>query len=1072
MLLGRAAELAAVDAALATAAEGRGRLLLFVGEAGIGKTRLADEASSRARARGLRVAWGRTWEGAGALPCWPWTQIVRELLDDGVPLAPSEAAQLSSIVPELVAAEPPPVEADGFRTFDALLQLLRRAARAAPRLLVLDDLHAADRSTLLGLHFVARALRDLPLAVIATHREAEARVRADARDQLERIAREGTRLTLSRLGEADVAALLAERIGPAAAEASRAVHRSTEGNPLYVHEVARLLASDGGVRQRQMPDGIRAAVAGHVALLRAPTRRLVGVAALFGRTFSRAALRAVAGIGDDEVAAALDEAAEAGVVTASPEGAAFTHVLLAEALASQLPSSERARLHGAIAAWWMARAGGDARSSLAEIAHHLLEADGDPAEAIGWARRAASTALQRFAFDQAADLYARALAFVPRLGDGARVGIELVIGRGEALAKACAFDEALALCEEAARQARAIGAADLEARAAIASASYFNSLVPNPEVVALLERALEHVGESAPAWRARLLAQLSCTVYPSPVPGHTAGLAAEAIAIARRLEDPEVLLPVLHDASISGLPHTMRSDERLALGRELSALARSLEDAPALMRGRIFEVFGAMERGDRVAVEEELRSMDRSLGRSIGRSLGGSGGAIRERSLLCLVRALDARMQGRFAEADACIEEACEIGLPEDEPRHRSLHAWAQAYTRGNRDDLRAARGFGDIRIPPFGGAWVAAAIGELDEARARLRAPLPSGDLASPAMLAALADACVLAADAVAAEALYPILLGAAGELLAFGPVISIGPVDRILGGLATLRGDRVGAAAFFERAITLCERAGALPFLARTLAQYGRLLASERPERARTLLDRARALARSMGMETLGEEIEGIEAPRAPAARAVPPAPSVTLAREGETWVLSDGASEVRLRDSKGLAYLDELLRQPHREIHVAELYGRGAGAVELGDAGPLVDASARRRYERRLADLEDELREAEAFADPGRASRAEQEIERLAEELARAVGLGGRERRAASLTERARINVQRRLRDVLSRVARSAPALGRHLELTIKTGTFCSYCPLDPPPGCPRAAATDGAEPSPPAASSASR
>jgi predicted ATPase len=380
VVFGRARELAAIDEALAGAREGRGRLLVFVGEPGIGKTRLAEEATTRARALDVRAAWGRTWDEPGAPPGWPWTQIARAVVDDGVPIAPAERAGLAAIVPDLADAGGAPAAADELRTFDALLGLLRRAGRAAPRLVVLDDLHAADRLTLLGLHFVARAIRDLPVVVIATYRDAEARIRAEVQAVFARIARESIRFDLARLQEVEVAELLAARGGRAAAASWRAVHRTTEGNPLFVHEIAQLIETgrlDPDDPTAPLPDGVRAAIDGHVALLAPPTRSLLAVAAMLGRSFSRAELAAVTGAGDDDLDAALADASAAGVVAPAPGGGAFRHVLLAEALIAALPRGDRARLHGAIAAAAIAGAVGDAR--LTEIAHHLLEAGGDPA---------------------------------------------------------------------------------------------------------------------------------------------------------------------------------------------------------------------------------------------------------------------------------------------------------------------------------------------------------------------------------------------------------------------------------------------------------------------------------------------------------------------------------------------------------------------------------------------------------------------------------------------------------------------------------------------------------------------
>jgi tetratricopeptide (TPR) repeat protein len=1037
VLLGRAAELGSIEQALAAAREGHGGLLLVTGEAGIGKTRLADEASARARALGFHVAWGRTWDGPEIPPCWAWTQIVRELIDDGVPVAPGERAELAAVVPEVLeTGDRPHLD---FRTFDALVRLTRRAARNVPRLLVFDDLHAADAGTLQALHLLTRSLRDRQLLVIATHREAEARMRAGARELFERMAAEGTRLSLSRLGEDDVEALLRQRLGSIASGAAREIHRYTEGNPLYVHEVARVLAakpaSGGPSPERVPPEGIRGAIASHIALLSSSTRALLAAAALVGRRVTVETLAAIASIDHELAAATLSEAAEAGIVRLAPEGAELTHVLLARALVATLPPRERRRLHGVIAAHWEARSRGDAR--LAEIAHHLLRADGDPARAIGVARRAAAHALQHLAVDQAADLYERALARVPELPDGERVAIELIIGRGEILARTRRLDEALALCKEAARRARAIDAPDLEARAAIAAATYFNFMLVRPEIVNLLERALGAVADRHDGARARLLAMLSCALYPSPVPEQTADLAREAIALARRTGDPEVLLAVLHDAALSGWGHDMAPDARVELGREMTDLAERVDDPMRGVRARLVEIIGEIERGEVDWIEERLRAVDRAVQAS----------TVPERGLLALVRGMHARLHGRFAESDVCIEECLEITIPEERPMHRAMHVWGQAYTRGNTDDLLAAHALGAIRMPPFGSVWVAAALGEVAAVERRLREPLPTGDFAAPTMIAALADACVLVADRDAVEGLYRLMIPAAGRFITFGPVVGAGPSDRILGGLAALRGDLGVAERHFERAIVLCERGGATPFLARTLAQYGRILSEVEPERAAPLLERAHVLARSIGMTTLASQIEQ-KRTNAPASPPPLRAESLELRRDGEIWTLSFGADQVQLKHSKGLSYLDELVRHPHREVHAADLVGRGVPAVEIGDAGPMLDARARQEYERRLEDLEEELHEAEAFGDQLRASRAQTEIEAIAEELSRAVGLGGRARRSGSLTERARINVQRRLKDVIVRASAGAPRLARHLEQSIKTGTFCCYRPLEHP------------------------
>jgi len=179
----------------------------------------------------------------------------------------------------------------------------------------------------------------------------------------------------------------------------------------------------------------------------------------------------------------------------------------------------------------------------------------------------------------------------------------------------------------------------------------------------------------------------------------------------------------------------------------------------------------------------------------------------------------------------------------------------------------------------------------------------------------------------------------------------------------------------------------------------------------------------------------------------------------REGEFWTVAFEGTAFRLRDSKGLHYIAALLREPGRERHALDLVGSqapaagsavragadvGAGLHAAGDAGPVLDPQAKAQYRARLNELEEELREAEQWNDPERAARAKEERELLAHELASAVGLGGRDRKAGSDAERARINVTRAIKAVLDRITENSPPLAKHFEATLHTGTFCSYVP----------------------------
>jgi hypothetical protein len=178
----------------------------------------------------------------------------------------------------------------------------------------------------------------------------------------------------------------------------------------------------------------------------------------------------------------------------------------------------------------------------------------------------------------------------------------------------------------------------------------------------------------------------------------------------------------------------------------------------------------------------------------------------------------------------------------------------------------------------------------------------------------------------------------------------------------------------------------------------------------------------------------------------------------REGDYWSIVFEGRTVRVRDLKGMRYLARLLADPGREYHVLDLVAAETGSdaqgasshaaglprSALGDAGEGLDAQAKDAYRRRLAEIDDDLEQARAIGDAERAAQANAERDFLVQELARAFGLGGRDRRAASASERARAAVTRAVRQAMTRIAEHHPQLGQHLGRTIRTGTYCAYVP----------------------------
>src|SRR5262245_40100053 len=322
--IGRDAELAELSAGLEDALAGRGRLFLIAGEPGIGKTVLAEQLAICALERGARVLWGWCWEGGGAPAYWPWTQILRTLVEappEGVRVdIGTDAADIIRLVPELAerfggSADPDPLAqsaAARFRLFDAVTVLLRRASAVQPLLIVLDDLHAADPASLLLLRFIARELRSTRLLVVATYREVEAQRRADVAEVLGELVRDGLSVRLRGFGRAEVRQFMEHLTGMAASEddVSR-VGEATGGNPLFIREMVHLMGSDAAPGWQGHPaisEGVRAVIHQRLASLDVAAIQLLSVAAVVGQDFELPLLVQVSGLDLPHVLESLAQA--------------------------------------------------------------------------------------------------------------------------------------------------------------------------------------------------------------------------------------------------------------------------------------------------------------------------------------------------------------------------------------------------------------------------------------------------------------------------------------------------------------------------------------------------------------------------------------------------------------------------------------------------------------------------------------------------------------------------------------------------------------------------------------------
>jgi hypothetical protein len=440
-LVGRQEELALLLGALDDSMAGRGRVVVLVGEAGMGKTRLSEWVADRARERSAIVAWGRSWEAVDTPAFWPWSQAVRQLLvdfnEERVKQASEPGSGFARMVPDVQErVSLPSGEGTRLSDFDSLTGFIRDLSRERPLVFVFEDLHAADESTLLMLQFFGREIRDSKILVIATYDESQARGRGIHGRILGDIGREGRCIPLTGLSEGAVAELYQAIAGETPPPAiALAVYKASEGNPLFVDEATRMLTAKGDIHRPdysvgfRVPHGVRDMIRRRFEALSEEALTVLGMASVLGRTFDVGLLQRVA---DLEIDTVLDLLAEATSAELLQEAGAlgryrFSHILIRETLYEDLTAAKRMRLHRRVADVLEEMFAKNMEPRLSELAHHWFKAAqaGDPKKTMDYAIRAAQQASGRLAFEEAARLYQRALKAADLAGAKDSVRAEL-----------------------------------------------------------------------------------------------------------------------------------------------------------------------------------------------------------------------------------------------------------------------------------------------------------------------------------------------------------------------------------------------------------------------------------------------------------------------------------------------------------------------------------------------------------------------------------------------------------------------------------------------------------------------
>ncbi len=827
----------------------RAPIVLVSGEPGIGKSSLVSEFARIAYDQDAVVLYGRCDEEL-AVPYQPWSEALRHLLTHAPESSLRDVGpEMARLVPEirerrvdLAAPAMSDADAERYVLFASVIELFAAVSSDAPLVLVLDDLHWADRPTTELLRQLATSDVPMRVLVVGTFRDADIGPNHPLTDTLAAFHRDSasTRIALRGLGDTELLELMEETAGHELDEDGLALRDAllaeTDGNPFFVVEILRHLAETDAITQQQdgrwvatselratgLPVSVREVLGRRVAHLGATAMESLSAASVIGRDFDLETLSSLLDQEDSSLLDLLDHAVAANLVReVGPGRFSFAHALVEHALYEELGSTRRARLHRRVAEIIEQQTRGEPGDRVGELAHHWAEAVApqDPSKAVTYAQKAGDHALARLAPDEAVRWYQQALDMVDRSAssdEALRCALLVRLGDAQRQTGDPIFRETLL---DAGHLAHRIDDTPLLVTAAIANNRGFfsSSGIVDVERVEVLRLALDRIDEADKASRARLLALLASELLWNGDLAERRGVADKAIAVARASGDPSTTLYVLNLVyAATWTPDNL--EERLGRSKEAVALARELADEVGEFFALTYSIPGLYECS--LPIDASIERMH-----EIAERLG-------QPMLEWVCRWVDAVEGARVGDAEQserAAEAALTVGSAAGQPDALLFYGTQLAYVRwlqGRAAELvpllkPLADEMNDV--PAFLPLLAACQLdaGDLDGARELLTSEMPRladepANFTSLAGIVFWSDVVYRLADLDAASLLVP-KLAAHPHLVSFNGVALQGPVADALGQMATLLGDHDDAERYFDIADTLSEQLGAPFFIAR---------------------------------------------------------------------------------------------------------------------------------------------------------------------------------------------------------------------------------------------------------------